>query len=146
MRPNSATGGRDLPPTQRNRSEPSSPTSRRRQATAPLAQAATPAVAGLPTLAPVRVVLNVARDDAGHARRAADIRQALAAAGLEVANRVPVDAHRPGPSIGYYFQSDRNGAAEVSHVLEPLLGAVAPAAIRKRASIPEPGAIEIAIP
>jgi WD40 repeat protein len=116
------------------------------QAPAPQHEAATPPVAGLPTLAPVRVVLNVARDDVGHARRAADIRQALAAAGLEVADRVSVDAHRPAPSIGYFFQSDRNGAAEVSHVLEPLLGAVAPVAIRKRASIPEPGAIEIAIP
>jgi WD40 repeat protein len=115
---------------------------------APTAQheAATPPVAGLPTLAPVRVVLNVARDDAGHARRAADIRQVLAAAGLEVADRVPVDAHRRAPSIGYYFQSDRNAAAEVSHVLEPLLGAVAPVAIRKRASIPEPGTVEIAVP
>ncbi len=103
-------------------------------------------VAGLPGLAPVRVVLNVARDDVGHARRAADIRQALAAAGLEVADHVPVDAQQRGPSIGYYFQSDRNAAAEVSHVLEPLLGALAPVAIRKRASIPEPGTIEIAIP
>ena len=70
-----------------------------------------PVVAGLPTLAPVRVVLNVARDDFGRARRAADIQQALAAAGLEVADLVPVDAQRPGPSIGYYFQSDRNAAA-----------------------------------
>jgi WD40 repeat protein len=108
--------------------------------------AAMPPVAGLPTLAPVRVVLHVAQDDAGHARRAADVRQALAAAGLEVAKRVPVDAHRSGPSIGYYFQSDRNSAAEVSHVLEPLLGAVAPAAIRKRATLPEPGTIEVAVP
>jgi len=108
--------------------------------------AAAPPVAGLPTLAPVRVVLNVARDDVGHHRRAADIRQALAAAGLEVADHVPVDAERPGPSIGYYFQSDRKAAAEVSHLLEPLLGPVDPAAIRKRGSIPEPGTIEIAIP
>src|SRR5271165_1558455 len=108
--------------------------------------AAAPPVAGLPTLAPVRVVLDVARDDVGHHRRAADIRQALAAAGLEVADHIPVDAQRPGPSIGYYFQSDRNAAAEVSHLLEPLLGAVDPVAIRKRGSIPEPGTIEIAIP
>jgi WD40 repeat protein len=100
----------------------------------------------LPTLAPVRAVLNVPRDDVGHHRRAADIRQALAAAGLEVADHVPVDARRPGLSIGYYFQSDRNAAAEVSHLLEPLLGAVEPAPIRKRGSIPEPGTIEIAIP
>ena len=52
--------------------------------------AAAPPVAGLPTLAPIRVVLNVARDDVGHHRRATDIRQALAAAGLEVADHVPV--------------------------------------------------------
>jgi WD40 repeat protein len=108
--------------------------------------AAAPPVAGLPTLAPVRVVLNVARDDVGHHRRAADIRQALAAAGLEVADHVPVDAQRPGPSIGYYFQSDRKAAAEVSHLLGPLLGAVDPVAIRKRGSVPEPGTIEIAVP
>ena len=108
--------------------------------------AAAPAVAGLPAFAPVRVVLNVARDDVGHHRRATDIRQALAAAGLEVADHVPVDAKRPGPSIGYYFQSDRKSAAEVSHLLEPLLGPVDPAAIRQRASIPEPGTIEVAIP
>jgi hypothetical protein len=92
------------------------------------------------------VVLSVAGEGVGSARRAADIRQALAAAGLEVADHIPVDAQRPGPSIGYYFQSDRNGAAEVSHLLEPLLGAVDPVAIRKRGSIPEPGTIEIAIP
>ena len=108
--------------------------------------AAARVVAGLPKLAPVRVILNVARDDSGRARRSADIRQALAAAGLEVADHIPVDAQRPGPSIGYYFQSDRNAAAEVSHLLEPLLGAVDPVAIRKRGSIPEPGTIEIAIP
>jgi WD40 repeat protein len=115
---------------------------------APAAQneAAPPPVASLPTLAPVRVILHVAKDDVSHARRAADVRQALAAAGLEVADRVPVDAGRSGPSIRYYFQSDRKAAAEVSHVLEPLLGAVAPAPIRKRANLPEPGAIEVAIP
>ncbi len=105
-----------------------------------------PAVSGLPTLAPVRVVLNVARDDTGPAGRAAGIRQALAAAGMEVAKLVPVDARRPGPSIGYYFQSDRNAAAGLSHLLEPLLGAVDPVALRMRGDIAEPGTIEIAVP
>ena len=105
-----------------------------------------PLVAGLPTLAPVRVVLNVARDDIRRAGRAAEIQQALIAAGLGVAELVPVDAQRSGPSIGYYFQSDRNAAAGVSHLLEPLLGAVDPVVLRKRGSIPEPGTIEIAIP
>src|SRR5271165_4712360 len=103
-------------------------------------------VAGLPTLAPVRVILNVARDDSGRARRPADIQQALAAAGLEVSDLVPADAQQSGPSIGYYFQSDRNAATEVSHLLEPLLGAVDPVVLRKRGSIPEPGTIEVAIP
>jgi hypothetical protein len=114
---------------------------------APSEPAAAPPVAGLPNLAPVRVVLNVARDDVGHDRRAVDIKRALEAAGLEVADRVPlVDPQRPGPSVGYYFQSDRNAAAEVSHVLEPLLGAVDPVALRMRGSLPEPGTIEITIP
>jgi hypothetical protein len=113
--------------------------------TAPDAAAAR-VVAGLPTLAPVRVILNVARDDSGRARRSADIQRALAAAGLEVSDLVPVDAQQPGPSIGYYFQSDRNAAAEVSHLLEPLLGVVDPVVFRKRGRIPEPGTIEIAIP
>jgi hypothetical protein len=99
-------------------------------------------VSGLPTLAPVRVVLNVARGDEG---RAADIQHALVAAGVQT-DLVPVDARRPTPSIGYYFQSDRNAAADVSHLLTPLLGAVDPAALRIRGSIPEPGTIEIAIP
>jgi hypothetical protein len=108
--------------------------------------AAARVVAGLPTLAPVRVILNVARDDSGRARRLADIQRALAAAGLEVSALVPVDAQQSGPSIGYYFQSDRNAAAELSHLLEPLLGAVDPVMLRKRGSIPEPGTIEVAIP
>ena len=108
--------------------------------------AAAGVVAGLPTLAPVRVILNVARDDSGRARRSAEIQRALAAAGLEVSDLVPVDAQQPGPSIGYYFQSDRNAAAEVSHLLEPLLGAVDPVVLPKRGSIPEPGTIEVAIP
>ena len=102
--------------------------------------------AGLPTLAPVRVVLNVARDDGSRARRSVDIQRALAVAGLEVSDLVPVDARQPGPSIGYYFQSDRNAAAEVSHLLQPLLGAVDPVALRMRGSIPAPGTIEIALP
>jgi hypothetical protein len=51
-----------------------------------------------------------------------------------------------GQASGYYFQSDRNAAAEVSHLLEPLLGAVDPVLLRKRGSIPEPGTIEISIP
>jgi hypothetical protein len=108
--------------------------------------AAARVLAGLPTLAPVRVVLNVARDDAGRARRSAEIQRALAAAGLEVSDPVPDNAQQPRPSIGYYFQSDRNAAAEVSHLLEPLLGATDPVVLRKRGSIPEPGTIEVAIP
>src|SRR5580704_7710389 len=108
--------------------------------------AAARVVAGLPTLAPVRVVLNMARDDSDRAPRSADIQRALAAAGLEVSDLIPADAQQLGPSIGYYFQSDRNAAAEVSHLLEPLLGAVNPVMLRKRGSIPEPGTIEVAIP
>jgi hypothetical protein len=108
--------------------------------------AAARVVAGLPTLAPVRVVLNLARDDPGRAQRFAEIQRALAAGGLEVSDLVPVDAQQPGPSIGYYFQSDRNAAAELSHLLEPLLGVVDPVLLRKRGSIPEPGTIEVAIP
>jgi hypothetical protein len=100
----------------------------------------------LPTLAPVRVILNMARTDSGRARRSGDIRRALAAAGLEVSDLVHVDAQRPGPSIGYYFQSDRNAATEVSRLLAPLLGVVDPVAFRKRGTIPEPGTIEIEIP
>ena len=99
-------------------------------------------VTGLPTLAPVRVVLNVARGDEG---RAADIQHALVAAGVQT-DLVPVDTRRSTPSVGYYFQSDRNAAADVSHLLTPLLGAVDPAALRIRGSIPEPGTIEVAIP
>ena len=121
------------------------PASNAKAAAAPDGAAAQVA-AGLPPLAPVRVILNSPRDDAGSARRSADIQRALAAAGLEVSNLVPVDAQRPGPSIGYYFQSDLNAAAEVSRLLEPLLGAVNPVALRKRGSIPEPGTIEIEIP
>ncbi|MGO9420729.1 hypothetical protein [Roseiarcus sp.] len=103
-------------------------------------------VPGLPALAPVRVVLDVARNEMGRAGRAANIQQALAAAGLEVAELVPVDAQRPAPRIGYYFQSDRDAAAGVSHLLEPLLGAVDPVGLRMRGTLPEPGTIEIAIP
>lgn len=99
----------------------------------------------LPALAPVRVVLDVARNDIGPAGRAADIRQALVAAGLEVAKLVPVDEYRSGPSVGYYFQSDRKAAAGVSHVLEPLIGAVTPVALRARGNVPEPGTIEIEV-
>ena len=98
--------------------------------------------AALPALAPVRVVLNVARGDLSHA---ADIQHALVAAGVQ-ADLVPVDARRPTASIGYYFQSDRDAAAGLSHLLTPLLGAVDPVALRIRGSIPEPGTIEIAVP
>lgn len=105
---------------------------------------------GLPTLAPVRVVLNVAQDDIGRAGRAENIRQALVSAGLEVARFVPVDphgsGHGSGPSIGYYFQSDRKAAAGVSRALEPLLGVVHPVALRMHGTVPEPGTIEIAVP
>jgi hypothetical protein len=88
----------------------------------------------------------VARDDIRRAGRATEIKQALAAAGLEVAELVLVDAQRSGPSIGYFFQSDRNAAASVSHLLQPLLGAVDPVLLRMHGSIPEPGTIEIAVP
>jgi hypothetical protein len=101
-----------------------------------------PVVVDLPTFAPVRVVLNVARGDEGSA---ADIQHALVAAGVET-DLVPVDAREPTPSIGYYFRSDRNAAAGVSQLLAPLLGTVDPVALRIRGSIPEPGTIEIAIP
>jgi hypothetical protein len=100
-------------------------------------------VADLPTLAPVRVVLNVARGNVG---RGADIQRALVAAGVQIAGLVPVDARRSTPSIGYYFQSDRNSATGVSQLLKPLLGVVDPVALRIRENMPEPGTIEIAIP
>jgi hypothetical protein len=96
----------------------------------------------LPTFAPVRVVLNVARGDVG---RAADIQHALVAAGVET-NLVPIDARQPTPRIGYYFRADRSAAAGVSQLLTPLLGTVDPVALRIQGSIPEPGTIEIAIP
>ena len=102
-------------------------------------------VADLPALAPIRVILNMARTESGRAR-SRDIRRALAVAGLEVSDLIHVDAQRPGPSIGYYFQSDRNAATEVSHLLAPLLGVMDPVVFRKRGTIPEPGTIEIAIP
>jgi hypothetical protein len=101
-------------------------------------------VAGLPELAPVRIILNVPRDKVDR-QRLADVKQALARAGLEVAGLVAADA-RPGPSVGYYFEADREAAAGVSRLLEPLLGAVDPVALRKRGSIPEPGTIEVIVP
>jgi hypothetical protein len=100
-------------------------------------------VTDLPTLAPVRVVLNVARGNVG---RGADVQRALVAAGVQIAGLVPVDARRSTPSIGYYFQSDRNSATGVSQLLKPLLGVVDPVALRIHESMPEPGTIEIAIP
>jgi hypothetical protein len=99
----------------------------------------------LPTLAPVRVVLEVAGDDDVGPGRAADVRQALVAAGMEVVKLAPVGEHGSGPSIGYYFQSDRKAAAGVSHLLEPLLGAVNPVPLRMRGNVPEPGTIEIEV-
>jgi hypothetical protein len=100
----------------------------------------------LPALAPVRVVLDVTRSGMGRAGRAADIRQALVAAGLKVAELVRADAQQPAPRIGYYFRSDRDAAADVSRLLEPLLGAVDPVGLRMRGAIAEPGTIEVAIP
>ena len=113
---------------------------------APTARPTAVDVAGLPTAAPVRVVLSAARENVGRSGRAAEIQKALVAAGLEVADLVPVDAERSRASIGYYFQSDRAAADGVSHLLEPLLGPLDPVALRMRESIPEPGTIEIAIP
>jgi len=112
---------------------------------APSAPPATRVVPGLPSSAPVRVVLSVAGGGV-RSSRSADIQQALLAAGLQVADLVAVGDQRPNPSIGYYFQSDRDAAAGVSHLLKPLLGAVDPVALRIRGSMPEPGTIEIAIP
>jgi hypothetical protein len=103
-------------------------------------------VAALPTLAPVHVILDVPRDEASRDRRSADIRRALTAAGLDVSDLAPVAHRRQVPSIGYYFESDREAAAKVGRLLAPLLGAVEPVALPKRGSLPEPGAVEVAIP
>ena len=97
----------------------------------------------LPDLAPIRVVLNVGSDESG---RAANIRSALGAAGLQVADLASADARRRTASIGYYFQSDRNAAADVGRLLQSVLGAVDPVELRIKGSVPEPGTIEIAIP
>jgi hypothetical protein len=107
---------------------------------------AQPLAGGLPTLAPVRVILNAPRDESGRPSRSADIERLIISAGLEVSSLAPANPRRPGPSIGYYFESDRHAAAEISHLLEPLLGPVDPVAFKKAKSIPEPGTIEIAIP
>jgi hypothetical protein len=67
-------------------------------------------VPGLPALAPVRVVLTVARGHADRDKRAMDVMQALVAAGVEVANVAAVPAPTVTPGIGYYFHSDRDAA------------------------------------
>ena len=104
------------------------------------------AAASLPVLAPVRVVLAIARGDADRAKRATDIKQALAAAGVEVADFAAVPAPPATPGIGYYFRSDRDAAVGISRQLESLLGGVDPVLRRVHGSIPQPGTIEITIP
>jgi hypothetical protein len=120
-------------------------------AAAPLARGAqnglTAAVApSLPVEAPIRVVLNVARGDAARARRATEIKQALTAAGVEVAGLAAVPAAHVKPGVGYYFRSDRDAALGISRRLEPLLGDIDPVVLRIHGSVPPPGTIEIAVP
>jgi hypothetical protein len=110
------------------------------------ARASAPVAADLPAFAPVRAVLTFARDDVARADRTAAIRQALNDAEVEVADLAAVDAQRPRPSIGYYFQSDRSTAVKVSRQLEPLFGAIEPIVLQPRGRVPAPGTIEVAVP
>jgi hypothetical protein len=105
--------------------------------------ASAPAAADLPAFAPIRAVLTFARDNVGRAERTAAIRQALMDAEVEVSDLAAVDAQRPRPSIGYYFQSDRHIAVDVSRRLEPLFGAIEPIVLQLRGRVPAPGTIEI---
>jgi hypothetical protein len=88
----------------------------------------------------------IARGDADRAKRATDIKQALAAAGVEVADFAAVPGQPATPGIGYYFRSDRDAAVGISRQLESLLGGVDPVLLRVHGSIPQPGTIEITIP
>jgi hypothetical protein len=107
---------------------------------------AAPVAADLPALAPIRVVLTFARDNAARVERAAAIRQSLVGTAVEVADLDTVDAQGPRPGIGYYFRSDHDAAVGVSRRLERLLGAVEPVVLPLRGRVPSPGTIEIAIP
>ena len=108
--------------------------------------AATAAFADLPVFAPSLVVLTYPRNDKAAAERAAALQQALKAAKVEVVKVEAVDASRPTPGIGYYFRSDHDAAADVSHRVQPLLGPVEPALLELRGKVPPPGTVEIAVP
>ncbi|MBO0733783.1 MAG: hypothetical protein J2P49_05585 [Methylocapsa sp.] len=106
---------------------------------------ATPNASQLPAAAPARVVLDMARRDAGWVQRAEDVRQLLTGAGVTVANVVAVHSQWSKPRIGYYFRPDRVAAASISRRLKPLLGATEPELLPARRDV-EPGTIEIAVP
>jgi hypothetical protein len=115
---------------------------------APAAQdkAAAPVSPDLPAYAPFRVVLTYPRDDKTAAIRTAALQQALQAAKVEVGNLEAIDASLPGPSVGYYFRSDRNAAVDISHKVEPLLGPIEPIMLEPRGEESSPGTIVIALP
>jgi hypothetical protein len=108
--------------------------------------AGTAVSADLPVFAPSRVVLTYPRNDKAAAERATALRQALTAANVEVVTVEAVDASRPTPGLGYYFQSDHDAAVDVSHRVQPLLGPVEPALLELRGKVPPPGTVEIAVP
>jgi hypothetical protein len=118
----------------------------RPQAPAAQDKAAAPVSADLPAYAPFHVVLTYPRDDKTAAIRTAALQQALQAAKVEVGNLEATDAFLPGPSIGYYFRSDRNAAVDISHKVEPLLGPIEPIMLEPRGEESSPGTIVIALP
>jgi hypothetical protein len=116
------------------------------QVTAVQGAAGTAVSADLPVFAPSRVVVIYPRNDKAAAERATALRQALTAANVEVVTVEAVDASRPTPGLGYYFQSDHDAAVDVSHRVQPLLGPVEPVLLELRGKVPPPGTVEIAVP
>jgi hypothetical protein len=112
----------------------------------PVTAASLPVSSDLPVFAPSRVVLIYLRNDNAALERASALRQALAAANVEVVKLEAVDASRQMPGLGYYFRSDHDAAVEVSHRVKFLLGPVEPALLELRGRVPQPGTVEIAVP
>lgn len=100
----------------------------------------------LPLRAPLHIVLAVAGGEPAHLARAADLQRALLAAGLKVGGLGAADARLPSPGIGYYFQSDRDSAVDVSLRLRHLLGRVDPFLLPSQGRMPQPGTVEVVVP
>jgi hypothetical protein len=100
----------------------------------------------LPANAPPRVIITYSGQDPSTQARIADLAVAMRRQGLSVDDPIVSNVQILGPSIGYFFATDRAAAGIVGDRFGSMIGTAQLDQLPKPAELPVPGTIQVSIP